>query len=83
MRFDEDENPWLALQFQGGIAKFDKKTEKFQTWSLPPELNGPEFLTDLMVDGLQINGCTVTVPDGPGLGVRVNEEKIRRLSAKA
>jgi len=40
MRFDEDENPWLALQFQGGIAKFDKKTEKFQTWSLPPVLNG-------------------------------------------
>jgi streptogramin lyase len=40
MRFDDDENPWLAMQFQGGIAKFDKKTEKFQTWSLPPELNG-------------------------------------------
>ena len=40
MRFDEDENPWLALQFQGGIARFDKKTEKFQTWSLPPALNG-------------------------------------------
>ena len=40
LRFDEEENPWLALQFQGGIAKFDKKTEKFQTWSLPPELNG-------------------------------------------
>ena len=45
---------------------------------LPPELNGPEFLTDLLVDGLQIEGCTVTVPDGPGLGIRVNEEKIRR-----
>ena len=44
---------------------------------LPPELNGPEFLTDLMVDGLKIEGCTVTVPDGPGLGVRVNEAKIR------
>jgi virginiamycin B lyase len=41
MRFDRDENPWLAMQFQGGIAKFDRKTEKFQTWSLPPELNGP------------------------------------------
>jgi streptogramin lyase len=40
MRFDEDENPWLAMQFQGGIARFDRKTEKFQTWSLPPELNG-------------------------------------------
>jgi streptogramin lyase len=40
MRFDEDQNLWLALQFQGGIAKFDRKTEKFETWSLPPQLNG-------------------------------------------
>ena len=40
VRFDEDENIWLGMQFQGGIAKFDKKTEKFQTWSLPPNLNG-------------------------------------------
>lgn len=40
LRFDEDENLWMGLQFQGGIAKFDQKTEKFQTWSLPPELNG-------------------------------------------
>jgi streptogramin lyase len=28
------------MQFQGGVAKFDQKTGKFQTWSLPPELNG-------------------------------------------
>jgi streptogramin lyase len=40
VRFDEDENVWLGMQFQGGVAKFDRKTEKFQTWSLPPELNG-------------------------------------------
>ena len=39
MRFDRDENPWLAMQFQGGIAKFDRKTEKFQTFSLPPGVN--------------------------------------------
>jgi streptogramin lyase len=39
-RFDEDENIWLGMQFQGAVAKFDRKTEKFQTWSLPPELNG-------------------------------------------
>ncbi len=41
VRFDRDENLWLGMQFQGGIAKFDRKTETFQTWSLPPELNGP------------------------------------------
>jgi streptogramin lyase len=40
LRFDRDENLWMGMQFQGGIAKFDKRTEKFQTWSLPPELNG-------------------------------------------
>ncbi len=41
LRFDEDENLWLGMQFQGGVAKFDRKTGKFQTWSLPPDLNGP------------------------------------------
>jgi virginiamycin B lyase len=40
LRFDKEQNLWMGMQFQGGIAKFDKKTEKFQTWSLPPELNG-------------------------------------------
>jgi virginiamycin B lyase len=41
VRFDKDENPWLGMQFQGGVARFDRKTETFRTWSLPPELNGP------------------------------------------
>ena len=41
VRFDRDENPWMGMQFQGGIAKFDRKSETFQTWSLPPALNGP------------------------------------------
>jgi len=40
LRLDEDDNLWLGMQFQGGVAKFDQKTEKFQAWSLPPELNG-------------------------------------------
>jgi len=40
LRFDKDQNLWMGMQFQGGVAKFDTRTEKFQTWSLPPELNG-------------------------------------------
>src|SRR5258706_328506 len=40
VRFDEDDNLWMGMQFQGGVAKFDRRTETFQTWSLPPELNG-------------------------------------------
>ena len=40
LEFDKDDNPWVGVMYQSAIAKFDKKTEKFQTWSLPPELNG-------------------------------------------
>jgi muconate cycloisomerase len=44
---------------------------------LPPELNGVEFLDDLFVEDLEVDGATVRVPDRPGLGVRVDEAKIR------
>jgi len=36
--FDHDENIWLSLMYQGGIAKFDRKTETFQMFPLPKEL---------------------------------------------
>ena len=44
---------------------------------LPPELNGPQFLVDLMVDGMEMDGVSVTVPDKPGLGIEVPEDKVR------
>ena len=31
---------WFGMMVQGGIAKFDKKTQKIQSWTLPPEANG-------------------------------------------
>jgi muconate cycloisomerase len=45
--------------------------------ALPAELNGPELLADLYVDGLRITKAVATVPDAPGLGVEVDEERIR------
>ena len=44
---------------------------------LPPELNGPQFLTSMMADGIMQKGVTITVPDTPGLGITVNEDEIR------
>jgi virginiamycin B lyase len=56
-RFDEDENVWLGMQFQGGIAKFDRTTEKFQTWSLPPELNGDHVqINQVSADHHKVDG---------------------------
>ena len=28
---------WIGMMYQGGVAKFDKKTEKFQVWKVPQE----------------------------------------------
>ena len=28
---------WLSLMYQGGVARFNKKTETFETWSVPHE----------------------------------------------
>jgi virginiamycin B lyase len=57
LRFDQDENLWMGMQFQGGIAKFDRKTEKFQTWSLPAELNGDYVqINQVSPEHIQVDG---------------------------
>jgi virginiamycin B lyase len=35
LEVDPEGNLWMALMFQAGVAKFDKKTEKMQTFQLP------------------------------------------------
>jgi len=37
LEFDKDDNPWIGVMYQSAIAKFDKKTEKFQIWTTPKE----------------------------------------------
>lgn len=44
--------------------------------AMPAELNGPELLNNLYVEGLTINNATAQLPTAPGLGVSVDEERI-------
>jgi muconate cycloisomerase len=44
---------------------------------LPPELNGVQFLDDIWIQGLELDGARVRIPDRPGLGVEVDEATIR------
>lgn len=38
LQIDGEGNPWIPRFYQGCVAaRFDKKTEKFQTWAPPPE----------------------------------------------
>jgi len=34
---DKAGNLWIAMMYQGGVAKFDRATETFQTWKVPQQ----------------------------------------------
>lgn len=46
LRTDRDGNLWLGNMYQARIVKFDRKTETFQFWSLPGEMD---------IDAAQVN----------------------------
>jgi L-alanine-DL-glutamate epimerase-like enolase superfamily enzyme len=49
----------------------------------PAALNGPQFLTEsVLKKPLQVVDGTLALPEGPGLGIEVDEEKVRDLSAR-
>lgn len=46
----------------------------------PAALNGPQFLTaDVLEQPLRVENGQIHVPDGPGLGITVSEEKVVEL----
>lgn len=50
----------------------------------PADLNGPMFLKDDAVEGeWPIRGGEVVLPEGPGLGCRISEDKLRKYAADA
>src|SRR5258708_1166486 len=46
LRSDRDGNLWLGNMYQAKVVKFDRKTQKFTTWKLPPEQD---------IDAAQVN----------------------------
>lgn len=69
---------------ESGIG-FTASVHLFSTFDLllPPELNGPKFIANMMVDGLRVEGTAVAVPDAPGLGIRVDEQMLRAAARTA
>jgi muconate cycloisomerase len=44
---------------------------------LPVDLNGPQFIAeDYLKQPIPIEGQTVAVPQGPGLGIEIDEDKL-------
>jgi virginiamycin B lyase len=57
LRFDQDENLWLGMQFQAAISKFDQKTEKFEVYPLPAQFNTPDVqVNQVAADHSKVDG---------------------------
>jgi muconate cycloisomerase len=47
----------------------------------PAALNGPQFVAaDVLTQPLKVDKAVAQVPDGPGLGVEVDEQKVLALA---
>lgn len=65
LKSDREGRLWLAMQFQAGVARFDPKTERFETWKLPPELDGDHVqLTQMSPDFSHVDGKVWIVDAG-------------------
>ena len=60
---DRDDNMWLGMMYQGAIAKFDTKLEKFQIFNLPPEMN--KAMTQVNMVRVE-SDAVVFAPRSPG-----------------
>jgi L-alanine-DL-glutamate epimerase-like enolase superfamily enzyme len=50
----------------------------------PAALNGPQFLAaDVLKEPFVVKDATIEVPQGPGLGIEVDEENVRELVARS
>jgi streptogramin lyase len=57
LEIDQDGNPWIGLMYQSAIARFDRKTETFRTWSTPPEWdNDAGQLGHIAIQGMAVDG---------------------------
>lgn len=65
LRPDEDENLWIAMMYQGAVAKFNRKTGKFQTWSLPQDqLKDYTQITEVNATRSKVDGKVWAIDSG-------------------
>jgi streptogramin lyase len=53
---DADGQFWLGMMFQGAIARFDPKSEKFKIYSAPAEINDQSFQVNMLAQHSAVDG---------------------------
>lgn len=63
---DRQGNFWLGTMFQGALVKFDRKTRKFQSWSLPKAANDDVAQINMVTTKSDVSGKVWTNNVGHG-----------------
>jgi streptogramin lyase len=69
---DREGNLLLGMMYQGGVAKFDRKTEKFQIWQLPPERLRDDSQINMVTNQAHVDGKVWMNDAGPSTLLRLD-----------
>ena len=67
-----DGNLLLGMMYQGAVAKFDPKTEKFQIWPLPPERLRDDSQLNMVTNQAHVDGKVWMNDAGPSTLLRLD-----------
>jgi streptogramin lyase len=67
-----DGNLLLGMMYQGAVAKFDPKTEKFQIWQLPPERLKDDSQLNMVTNQAHVDGKLWVNDAGPSTLLRLD-----------
>ena len=67
-----DGNLLLGMMYQGAVAKFDPKTEKFQIWPLPPERLKDDSQLNMVTNQAHVDGKVWMNDAGPSTLLRLD-----------
>jgi virginiamycin B lyase len=69
---DRDGHLLLGMMYQGAVAKFDPKTEKFQIWQLPPERLKDDSQLNMVTNRAHVDGKVWVNDAGPSTLLRLD-----------
>jgi len=73
---------WLGSGLTGPDISFSAALHLYSAYGIdrPAALNGPQFLTDqVLKNPIRVDNGKAYLPEGPGLGVEVDENKVHKL----
>jgi virginiamycin B lyase len=69
---DRDGNLLLGMMYQGAVARFDPKTEKFRIWQLPPERLRDNSQLNMVTNQAHVDGKLWVNDAGPSTLLRLD-----------